>query len=78
MKKIILSVLVSGLVITASQAQEVPDREPQKQRMMHKHHRDHEFKELDLTEEQKAKFKTLHEENRKQMVELKKNDNITV
>ena len=46
--------------------------------MKRKHHRGDEFKNLNLSEEQKTKLKALHEENRKQMEELKKNDNITV
>ena len=78
MKKIMLSVFVAALVVTTSQAQDIKDREPGKHQMMRKHHRGEEFKNLNLTEDQKAKFKTLNEENRKQMSELKKNDNITV
>jgi len=78
MKKIMLSVFVAAIVITTSQAQETKDHEPGKHQMMKKHHRGEEFKNLNLTEDQKAKLKSLQEENRKQMEELKKNDNITV
>ena len=63
---------MAGLVATVSQAQEIPDRRTRKQQMMKRHHRDDELKKLNLSEEQKAKFKALHEENRKQMEELKK------
>ena len=48
------------------------------QQNMERHHRGDELRKLNLSEEQKAKFKALHEENRKQMEELRKNDNITV
>ena len=78
MKKIMLSVLIAAFLATTSQAQEIKDREPRKHHMMKKHHRSEEFKNLGLTEDQKTKLKALHEENRKQMAELKKNDNITV
>ena len=78
MKKIMLSVFVAAIVITTSQAQEIKDNESGKHQMMKKHHRGEEFKNLNLTEDQKAKLKSLQEENRKQMTELKKNDNITV
>ena len=73
-----LSVLIAAFLATTSQAQEIKDREPRKHHMMKKHHRSEEFKNLGLTEDQKTKLKALHEENRKQMAELKKNDNITV
>ena len=78
MKKIMLSVFVAAIVVTTAQAQDIKDRETGKHQMMRKHHRGDEFNTLNLTEDQKAKFKTLNEENRKQMSELKKNDNITV
>lgn len=78
MKKIILSVLVVALVATTSQAQEIPERKAPHHEMKRKHHRGDEFKQLNLSEDQKTKLKALHEENRKQMEELKKNDNITV
>ena len=78
MKKIMLSALVVALVATASYAQEIPERKAPHHEMKKRHHRSDEFKQLNLSEEQKAKFKALNEENRKQMAELKKNDNITV
>ena len=78
MKKIMLSVFVAAIVVTTSQAQDIKDREPGKHQMMGKHHRGEEFKNLNLTEDQKARLKALQEENRKQMAELKSIDNITV
>jgi Spy/CpxP family protein refolding chaperone len=79
MKRIILSVLVAAAVGTTSMAQEIPDRKGPGHEMKRRQHRGgDEFKKLNLSEDQKAQFKALHEENRKQMEELKKNDNITV
>ena len=79
MKRIILSVLVAAAVVTTSMAQDIPERKRPGHEMKRKHHRGgDEFKNLNLSEDQKAQFKALHEENRKQMAELKKNDNITV
>ncbi|MGK2861666.1 MAG: hypothetical protein ACSLE0_07010 [Chitinophagaceae bacterium] len=78
MKKTLFVALVACLVITTTQAQEVKDSKPGKHHMMKKHHRGEEFKNLDLSEDQKARIKSLNEENHKQMAELKKNDNVTV
>jgi Spy/CpxP family protein refolding chaperone len=81
MKKIILSALILSLSV-AVKAQE-PQRKMEKH-MMHQRHKDHHrmpgmmMQKLNLTEEQKTKFKAQHESFRKQMEELKKNDNITV
>ncbi len=79
MKKIILSTLVLSLAF-AVQAQEIPERKGERPSTMDrkKNHRGMEFQKLNLTEEQKAKFKTQNESFRQQMEELKKNDNITV
>jgi len=79
MKKIILSAVVLTMAF-AVQAQEIPERKGERPPMTErkKHHRGMEFQKLNLTEEQKAKFKTQNESFRKQMEELKKNDNITV
>ncbi len=79
MKKIILSAVVMSLVFTV-QAQDNPERKsgrpPMSERKKHHHRMD--MKSLNLTEDQKAKFKTQNESFHKQMEELKKNDNITV
>ena len=88
MKKIILSAIV--LTIAAGiQAQEIPERKGerphmqegrnhhmQKGRKQHGQHMD--MQKLNLTEDQKAKFKTQRETFHKQMEDLKKNENITV
>ncbi|OSZ73541.1 hypothetical protein CAP36_16100 [Chitinophagaceae bacterium IBVUCB2] len=66
----------------AVQAQEIKDRKSERPQHHQKHpgkkgHHDA-MKQLNLTEDQKAKFKSQNEEMRKQMAELKKNDGITV
>src|SRR5687767_9376865 len=78
MKKLIVCVCVAGLMATLTQAQEIPDRKNRHQQNMERHHRGDELRKLNLSEEQKTKFKTLQEENRKQMEELRMNENITV
>src|SRR5258705_4683606 len=83
MKKIILSVLVLSVTF-ALKAQEIPERKTEKPMMMHEQHKGHhgtdrmDMQKLDLTDAQKEQFKTQRESFRKQMEELKKNDNITV
>jgi len=79
MKKIILSVLVLSTVL-AVKAQEIPERKSEKPQMMErkKHHEGMDMKNLNLTEEQKAKVKAQNETFHKKMEELKKNDGITV
>jgi Spy/CpxP family protein refolding chaperone len=81
MKKMILSALVLSLGFTVVNAQEIPERKSERPGMMqHKkrHHGMDQLKGLNLTEEQKAKFKTSNESFRTQMADLKKNDGITV
>ncbi|HEV7782791.1 MAG TPA: hypothetical protein VGO58_16060 [Chitinophagaceae bacterium] len=81
MKKIILSVFALSLFV-AVKAQEIPERKSEKPGMMERkrHHGMHgmDMKKLDLTEDQKAKFKTQNESFRQKMGDLKKNENITV
>ena len=80
MKRIIVSVLAIALTVTASQAQETPERKHDgvhRQEGSRKHH-GKEIADLNLSEEQKAKFKALNTEHHKQMADLKKQDNITV
>ena len=80
MKKIILSALVLSMAFAVN-AQGIPDRKSDKPGMMHKkkHHRGGmEMKSLNLSEDQKAKFKSQNEAFRTQMQDLKKNENITV
>lgn len=83
MKKLILSALVVSLAV-AAQAQEIPERKMQRPPMMHGFQKGHHrmpgmrMPKLNLTEDQKTRFKAQHESFRKQMEELKKNENITV
>lgn len=66
----------------AVNAQEIPERKTGKPGMHHKMDRKKghrmDMQKLNLTEDQKAQFKTQRESFRKQMEDLKKNDNITV
>jgi len=79
MKKIILSVAVFTIAFI-TQAQEIPERKTERPPMMERkrHHHGMEFQKLNLTEDQKAKFKAQNESFHKKMEELKKIDNITV
>ena len=80
MKRIIVSVLAIALTVTAVQAQEIPERKHDGVHRQggHKKHHGKEMADLNLSEEQKAKFSALNSEHHKQMAELKKQDNITV
>jgi hypothetical protein len=75
MKKIIVCTFVLAVAIQSTRAQEMPERKREK--IESRHHRDG-FHRLNLSEDQKAKFKSMNEDFRRQMDELKKNDNITV
>lgn len=80
MKKIILPALALAMAFGVN-AQDIPERTADRPGMMERkrHHKGGEaFKSLNLTEEQKAKFKTQNESFRKKMAEAKKNENITV
>jgi colicin import membrane protein len=81
MKKIILSAVILTLGF-AVKAQEIPERKHGEHRMHERGKRHHgagmDMQKLNLTEEQKAAFKTQRENFRKQMEDLKKNENITV
>ena len=80
MKRIIVSVFAIVFSVAAVQAQEIPERKHDgvHQKDGHKRHHGKEMADFNLTEDQKAKFKTLNEEQHKQMADLKKQDNITV
>jgi Spy/CpxP family protein refolding chaperone len=80
MKRIIVSVLAIALTVTAVQAQEITDRKHDgiQRQEGHKRHHGKEMADLNLSDEQKAKFSALNDEHHKQMAELKKQDNITV
>ncbi len=79
MKKIILSAFIVMLAVSVK-AQEIPERKSDRPHMMERKGHPHgkEFQNLNLTTEQKVKFKSQNENFRQQMQELKKNDNITV
>ena len=73
MKKIITSALVIALTIGAAQAQNTTAPEGKKHDK--KEHKGQGFKELNLTADQKAKLKTLHEAEKKEMQALKSEKN---
>jgi Spy/CpxP family protein refolding chaperone len=75
MKKIIACTIVLAVAIQGIMAQDVPDQKRERNR--DRHHKES-FQQLNLSEDQKAKFKSLNEDFRKQMQDLRKNDNITV
>jgi Spy/CpxP family protein refolding chaperone len=82
MKKIIALFLVAAIAGTSVKAQEIPERKSEHPMMHHGKHGRHgagmDMKALNLTEDQKAQFKSQRETFQKQLAELKKNDNITV
>ena len=63
-----------------SNAQEIPERKTERPPMMERkrHHHGMEFQKLNLSEDQKARFKEQNVSFHKKMEDLKKNDNITV
>jgi len=75
MKKIVLSALFVCLAFVMIQAQDMPERRPGMEKGRHFDRMD---KGLNFSEEQKTKMKTIDEDFRTRMEELKKNDNITV
>ncbi|HUR66148.1 MAG TPA: hypothetical protein VMZ03_07325 [Chitinophagaceae bacterium] len=80
MKKIIAAALVLS-VSFAVNAQDIPERKADKPGMYERHRKGHhgmDMKQLNLTDAQKEQFKKEKESFKQQMVELKKNDNITV
>jgi hypothetical protein len=72
MKKILFGIAVSLFTMMAAQAQDKPGS-PMQKRMRHA-----DLQQLNLSDDQRASFRTTNEEFRKQMQELKKQDNITV
>ena len=70
---------VAAIAAVALNAQEIPERKKDfKPHEKHGAHHKKDMAELNLTEDQKAKFKSLNNDHRRQMEELKKMDNITV
>ncbi|MBC7947675.1 MAG: hypothetical protein H7Y42_07330 [Chitinophagaceae bacterium] len=81
MKKIFVTALGMMLMVAAVDAQDVPTNRKhdgvKKEGSRGRHH-DGGMDKLNLSDDQKAKVKALNEEHRKQMSDLKKQDNITV
>jgi hypothetical protein len=75
MKKIIACTIVLAVAIQGIMAQDVPEQKHERNRA--RHHKES-FQQLNLSEDQKSKFKSLNDDFRKQMQDLRKNDNITV
>jgi len=80
MKKLIVSVVAIALAALTAQAQEIPDRKREefkpveKGRMFNKK----ELADLNLTDEQKTKLKGMKRDLRRQMDEVRKQDNLSV
>ena len=74
MKKLVASLFSLVLIVSASQAQDRKERQHHGKR----HHKEMLSKELNFSEDQKKQLKDVNAEVRKQLAELKKNDNITV
>ena len=80
MKKLILLTVVVAFATLSIQAQEIPERKTKeskpivKEKILNKKER----ASLDLTDEQKAKLKSMKQDLHKQMEGLRKQDNITV
>lgn len=75
MKKFIVCAVLLAVAIQGIDAQESP-RERQK-KFQGRHHGGV-YHQLHLTEEQKAKFRTLNDDFRQKMTELRKNEDVTV
>jgi Spy/CpxP family protein refolding chaperone len=82
MKKIIIATSAILFGITSITAQDIPQRNADHPKMMHKEHSKKgghmDMKALNLTDTQKQQLKTNREDFRKKMDDLKKLDNITV
>ena len=80
MKKIVLATLVGAFAFVSTSAQEIPERKHDgyKPHAKTRMHGKKQMEGINLSEEQKAQFKSLNAEHRKQMEELKKEENITV
>ncbi|HEY0677535.1 MAG TPA: hypothetical protein VGD17_04580 [Chitinophagaceae bacterium] len=71
MKRLVVSLFAMLMIGVAAQAQENHKRHG-------KHHQKEVAEKLNFSEDQKTQLKTIHEETRKQLEELKKNDQISV
>jgi hypothetical protein len=75
MKKIIVTAFALAVATLVTQAQEKPHGNHDRHGA--RHHKEF-FQKLNLSEEQKTKVKSLNEDYRKQLQDLKKKDDITV
>jgi Spy/CpxP family protein refolding chaperone len=84
MKKIVVAIVAGAMATFSVQAQEIPERKRDGKGIHERHGKMHhrpggmEFQKLNLTDAQKEQMKVQRESFRKQMDELKKNENITV
>ncbi|MEI9810409.1 MAG: hypothetical protein WDO16_22430 [Bacteroidota bacterium] len=80
MKKVIVTMMVAAFAALTIQAQEIPERKREEFKPMEKEKmfNKKELASLNLTEEQKTKMKSMNQDLRKQMEDLKKQDNLTV
>jgi Spy/CpxP family protein refolding chaperone len=80
MKRFVVSLFAILMIGVAAQAQEKSGTQDGKQHHKRhgKHHKREIAKELNLSDAQKEQLKSIREESRKQLAELKKNENITV
>lgn len=84
MKKIVAAVIAGAIATFSVKAQEIPERKRDGKGIHERHGKMHhrpggiEFQKLNLTDAQKEQMKAQRENFRKQMDELKKNENITV
>jgi hypothetical protein len=74
MKKLVTGLFALVLIVSVSQAQDRKERKHHGKR----HHKEMLSKELNFSDEQKKQLNNIKADFKKQMSELKKNDNITV
>lgn len=80
MKKILVTATIVAMTVASAKAQEIPDRKRgefkpvERERVANKK----ELASLNLTDEQKEKFKTMNQDFRQKLNDLKKQDNLTV
>ena len=77
MKKLITGMVAIAAFIFSASAQE-PGKEKMRERAHHHHQRSGMFKDINLTAAQKEQMKANHEASKKQLMDLNKNEYITV
>lgn len=78
MKKISLVAMIALAVSLSASAQEVPERTRPEYKAKHRTGEGRDMKDMNLTADQKAKFKSLNEAQRNELAALQKQDNISV